>query len=297
MPTCVFGFFFSSFHILYKPNIGNRIFKNALENDKPSITQLTFVLKEKKKCDICFKDTAHLVFLRKKFIVCRPCLINYLTKTILSERRENFSKEKCFGAEYYCRQIHLQDDFYLDDYEYIEIFEDINFINDLCSNIRCVGCEKSNDISNLIKLKCGCTYCKSCFNDIILHLSNNYGYLLECEYGKFKNKLQCPCKNEYTYKDLAEFVDVTEEKLEEAKKRIDEYILNDCMICLKNIIHDEKIKKIKMRKDDPNLTPDHFMCKNCFKKCFKENKMTTSDDEIEEENENEDETRDMAKEK
>ena len=297
LPTCVFGFFFSSFHILYKPNIGNRIFRNALENDSPAIAQLTFVLKDIKKCDICFKDTKHLVFLRKKFIVCKPCLINYIEQKILKERKNNFSKEKCFGAEYYTRKIHLQDDFYLDDYEYIELFEDKNIINELCSITKCIACDKSAEISSLIKLKCGCTYCKECFDDIISQLTNNYGFLLECEYGKIKHKLQCACKNDYTYKDLAEFVERTDEKLEEAKKRMAQYIKTDCMICLRNLINEEKVKKIKMRKDDPMQTPDHFMCNNCYKKCFKENKMTTSDDEIEEENENEDQTREMAKEK
>ena len=48
LPTCVMGFFFSSFHKLYSPNLDNTIFKNVLEEDNPNITQLTFPLKNKK---------------------------------------------------------------------------------------------------------------------------------------------------------------------------------------------------------------------------------------------------------
>ena len=297
LPTFIFGYFFSSYHILYPPDIENNIFKNTLENDNPKITQLLFPLKENKKCDICFKDTKHLVFLRRKFIVCQPCLSNYITYNILKERKISFVQDKCFGLEYYCRPIHLQDEFYIDDYEYIELIEQKNFLTEICSILRCGNCEKFKGDKNLdlnltfIKLKCGCLFCSECIENTIKELTDGLGYLLECEIPKHKNAFECSCKKRYSYKDIKEFAENDENLIEEAKKRMNEYIKKDCMICMKDLIHEDKIKKIKMRKD--TFIPDHFMCKECYNKCFKQAKITDTEEDGEEENE--DETKDMAK--
>ena len=296
-PTFIFGYFFSSYHVLYPPDIENNIFKNTLENDNPKITQLLFRLKDNKKCDICFKDTKHLVFLRRKFIVCQPCLYNYITYNILKERKISFVQDKCFGLEYYCRPIHLQDEFYIDDYEYIELIEQKNFLTEICSILRCGNCEKFKGEKNLdqnltfIKLKCGCVFCSECIENTIKELTDGLGYLLECEIPKHKSEFECSCKKRYSYKDIKEFVENDEDLMEEAKKRMNEYIKRDCMICMKDLIHEDKIKKIKMRKD--TLIPDHFMCKECYNKCFKQAKITDTEEDGEEENE--DETKDMAK--
>ena len=305
-PTFVFGHFFSSYHILYKPNYNNSIFKNNLYNDNPKITQLTFPLKDKKKCDICFKDTTHIVFLRKKFIVCAECLNAYIKNEIIKERYKQFINDKCFGIEYYSRPIHLQDDFYLDDYEFIEIYEDKNIINELYVNMsitKCLKCEQieqiENDDSNLIKLKCGCTYCEDCFYEILKQITKGYGYLLECEYDMFKNnKFSCACKKVYIYNDLEEYFEKTDDELKEAKKRIDKYIKSRCMICFKDLIKADKLKKIKMRQD--SRVEDHFMCEPCYNKYIKNAERVATEDGEEDgnenENENDEDTKDMAKE-
>ena len=289
-PTLIFGYFFSSYHVLYPPNYNNSVFIKTLNEDSPDIRQLTFSLKENKKCDMCYKDTKHLAFLRKKFIVCLPCLVGFISNNVLKERRTKFLEKNCFGSEYYARPIHLEDDFYLDDYEFIEIFEDKNMINELSQIIKCCSCEKvKNKNIGFTKLKCGCLYCEECFDDIMAQLTKGQMFLLECEYEKYNYQFECSCKKKYKYKDLQELYDVDDEEREAAQKRIGEYIKTVCMICFKNMITEDKVCKIKMRKDTG--IPDHFMCKNCYKKCFKEEKITTSDDEEEEENE----TKDMDK--
>jgi hypothetical protein len=292
LPTFVFGYFFSSYHILYKPDYNNGLFKKILEDDNPQIEQLTYQLKEKKKCDICFQDTFHLVFLKKKFIACPKCLKAYV-KEVLNERKKNIIKDKCFGLEYYSRRIHLQNEFYLDDYEYIELFEDKNIINELFTATlpKCSKCGKlGNEEININDFICGCMYCDECLESILMIVSNGYGYLLECECEMFKKKrFECNCKRSYGYKDLQDYFDNDKHLLEEAEKRKENYIKVLCMICLKNILKEDK-QKIKIRKDSG--VPEHYMCKPCYKKYF-----TLSDDEEEEENENEDDTRDMAKEK
>ena len=292
LPTLTIGYFFSNYHVLYPPNYNNKILNNILDQDNPGIKQLTFILKEKKKCDICYKDTQHIVFLRKKFIACIPCLIEFLTKNVLNERRNKFMEKHCFGAEYYSRPIQLEEDFYLDDYEFIEIFEEKNIITDLTKISKCCNCDKlDNKTNEFKKLKCPCQYCEDCFDDIIKKLTNGLGFLLDCECEKNNNQFECGCKKKYKYKDIKELYDADEEEKEEAQKRIVKYIKENCMICFKNLIHEDKVQKLKMRKESG--IPDHFMCNNCYKKCFKEEKITTSDDEEEEE---ENETKDMDKE-
>ena len=46
-----------------------------------------------------------------------------IEKTIKA-RASNFFDDKCLGQEYYSRAIHLQDDFYLDDFEILPLIKE-----------------------------------------------------------------------------------------------------------------------------------------------------------------------------
>jgi hypothetical protein len=292
-PTFIFGYFYSSYHILYQPNFNHKIFKEKLKQDNPKITQLTYITKEKAKCNMCQKETRHIIFLRKKFIVCESCLKNYLINEILNERKSSFLEEKCFGKEYYSRPIHLQADFYLDDYEYIEIFEENNIINEICKKFECLYCQKMLNGSSLIQFNCGCTYCSDCFEKIFNGITGGKGYLLdiECKING-NNGFTCNCKKKHYYQDLEKFHDHNEDEIQEADGRKKDYIKKYCMSCFKDLEQKEtKVKKIKMRKESNTL--DHFMCTECYNLNFK-NKPSDEGEE-EEEEENEDDTRDMAK--
>ena len=293
-PTFIFGYFYSSYHILYRPNFSHKIFKEKLKQDNPQITQLTFITKEKAKCNMCKKETRHIIFLRKKFIVCELCLKNYLINEILNERKSSFLDEKCFGKEYYSRPIHLQSDFYLDDYEYIELFEENNIINEICKKFECFSCQKTISGSSLIQFNCGCTYCSDCFEKIFNGITKGKGYLLdiECKLNN-NNNFTCNCKKKHTYHDLEKFHEQDEDEIQAAEDRKKDYIKKYCMSCFKDLEQKEsKVKKIKMRKISNTL--DHFMCTECYNLNFK-NKPSEEVEE-EEEEENEDDTRDMAKE-
>ena len=294
VPTFIFGYFFSSYHILYQPNFSHKIFKEKLKQDNPKITQLTFIPKEKTKCNMCKKESKHIVFLRKKFIVCESCLKYYITNEIINERKAAFIEEKCFGKEYYSRAIHLQGDFYLDDYEYIEIFEEYNIINEICKNLECYSCQKSSlNGASIIKFKCGCTYCSDCFEKVFNEITLGNGYLLDIEIKLYNNKnFTCKCKKKYYYQDLVEYHEKNEDEIRAANERKVDYIKKYCMSCFKDLVKENKIKKIKMRKETNIL--DHFMCSDCYNLNFKEK--PSDDNEEEEEEENEDDTRDMAKE-
>ena len=295
-PTFIFGYFFSSYHILYSPDADNEneIFKKIVENDNPKLSKLTHILKEYKKCDICFKETNHAVFLKKKFIVCIPCLLPHIEKTIKA-RASNFFDDKCLGQEYYSRAIHLQDDFYLDDFDYMELVEENNIINKIYSNHKgnqCTSCEKiKSDEIDFITLECKCAYCQDCFKNIIMKMTKDQGYLLPCEVDMLNNVFKCDCGKKYTYNDFEKLYEVDDEQKEKAKERLSLYKDNYCIICLKNLIHEDDVKKIKIKKEMED-DKDHFICNNCFLKHFKKIDLDSDEENNTKEDNNEDKEED-----
>ena len=295
-PTFIFGYFFSSYHILYSPDADNEneIFKKIVENDNPKLSKLTHILKEYKKCDICFKETNHAVFLKKKFIVCIPCLLPHIEKTIKA-RASNFFDDKCLGQEYYSRAIHLQDDFYLDDFDYMELVEENNIINKIYSNHKgnqCTNCEKiKSDEIDFITLECKCAYCQDCFKNIIMKMTKDQGYLLPCEVDMLNNVFKCDCGKKYTYNDFEKLYEVDDEQKEKAKERLSLYKDNYCIICLKNLIHEDDVKKIKIKKEMED-DKDHFICNNCYLKHFKKIDLDSDEENNTKEDNNEDKEED-----
>ena len=92
----------------------------------------------------------------------------------------------------------------------------------------------------------------------------------------YDTKFKCDCGKMYSYKDLEKLINITEEQKEAAKERLEKYLNNFCLLCMKNLIHDDDMKKIKIRKEDPD-DKDHFICNKCYCKHFK--KLDDSDDE------------------
>ena len=294
--TFIFGYFFSGYHVLYNPNFdeNNEVFKNIAENDNPQLCRLTTELKENKKCDICFKETQHIAFLQKQFIVCFPCLTNFLKESI-KKRSDYFFDDQCLGQEYYSRPIHLQEGFYLDDFDFEELSEEGNIINNLYSNNKesnCVMCDKmkSEDVK-LLTFPCKCCICEECFNTIFNRLTDNKGYLLECEVEMNNQKLQCNCGKMYDYNDIKYLSKPTKEQIEKAKERLSLYKDNYCLICLSNLIKEDDVKKVKIKKERDD-DKEHFICLKCYCKYFKNLDFDSDDEDITKEENEEKETKD-----
>ena len=294
-PTFTFGYFFSGYYILYSPDFDNdnEIFNILIENDNPQLCRLTHQLKENKRCDICFKETEHLVFLKKKFMVCIPCLLDHLKK-VIKKRSDYFFEENCLGQEYYSRPIYLQDEFNIDDFDFIELNAESNILNKIFANNKgnkCTDCGKmkSEDVK-LIELDCKCNYCHDCLERIILKMTNNFGYLLPCEVEMFNNKFKCKCGKMYTYDDFEKLFNVDEEQKEKAKERLSLYKDNYCLTCLKNLIKDLDMKKVKIKKEKDD-DKEHFICNKCYCKHFRKVDLDSDDDEdiTKEDNEKEEE--------
>ena len=234
-----------------------------------------------------------MVFIKRKFLACIPCLDAFLKK-IIKIRKASCSKEKYSNFEYYTRPIHLQDDYYIDDFDCIELISN-NIINRILFNNRsncCQQCEKrgNNEDVKLMELDCKCAYCQDCLEKVILKITNNYGYLLPCEVKMFNNKFKCKCGKLYTYYDFEKLYNKDETQINNAKKRFQRYKENYCMFCLKDLIKEDDVKKIKIKKekdDNNNDSEDldnleHFMCIPCYKKYF--NKKVDLDSSDEEDN-------------
>ena len=285
-PTFVFGYFFSGYHVLYPPDYDNDIFKKMCTIDNPKIYRLTRLLKEDKECEICSKVTEHMVFIKRKFLACIPCLDSYIKK-IVSIRKASCFNEKCSNLEYYTRPIHLQDDYDIDDFDVMELIKN-NIINRILYNSKsnlCQECEtKGNEENKMMNLDCNCAYCQECLEKIILKITNNYGYLLPCEVKMFNNRFKCKCGKVYNYYDFEKLYNKNEEQIEHARKRFQRYKENNCLLCLKDLIKENDVKRIKIKNENADDDEEeeklvHFMCIQCYKKHFKKVELDSSDEE------------------
>ena len=120
-PLIIIGYFFSGYHVVYlNINKNNDIIKEEIKKNKNNIKKLTFILKEKEICKICNTETNQIMFLKKKFICCQKCL-NEFMDSIIDKRLKFFEEDSYFGIEYYSRRIKLQNEFYIDNDEIIEV--------------------------------------------------------------------------------------------------------------------------------------------------------------------------------
>ena len=88
---------------------------------------------------------------------------------MIQKRAEDIKEDNLFGLEYYTRRIHLQDKYYIDNDEFIEIrekniLEEIYFkLASICSKCK----EKVNPLQEIFNLNCDCNYCRKCLEDIL----------------------------------------------------------------------------------------------------------------------------------
>ena len=279
-PNISIGFFYSSYYRIYSRDYDEKeVFKECINEDKPEITQLMYRLPEKQKCNLCNKATEHLAFLQKKFVICGKCLENYIKNTICKKRYNAFIEDEYYGQEYYTRRIPIQNDIYLDDFDFIEIFENQNIIDYLSTNYCCYICQSipSNE-NKLVKIDCGCIYCENCIMEKIKELTDGYMYLNECEIDDEK-RIKCQCGKFLDYAILSKYYKQTDNDIKKAEGRLLIFIRTRCMICFKNLknnnledIRGEKSKTIQMKKEKEKKIPsitDHLMCINCYNNNFK----------------------------
>ena len=302
LPLISLGYFFSSYHIIYSVKSKNEFINKIFNSKSNNLLRLTCQINYKDKCQIC-KGQKYIIFLRQNFKVCENCLEKYINK-ISSFRNESLNNDNYIGQEYYSRPFHLKDNYFLNDFEFIEIKEEVNIINYLqhTASIVCSKCKGNFDKKNLNNLKCKCLLCDKCLEEMILDITGGLKILNSYEKRNLQKTLCTSCGGDFSYEDALEHLkDIKEKDRKNAINRMKNYISTKCLICgtevRKNENTDEflrdnsdeteednnnnqknkyielkKYRKIKIRKENDKrkgidyLDIEHVICYECYEK-------------------------------
>ena len=302
LPLISLGYFFSSYHIIYSVKSKNEFINKIFNSKSNNLLRLTCQINNKDKCQIC-KGQKYIIFLKKNFKVCKKCLEKYINK-ISSFRNESLNNDNYIGQEYYSRPFHLKDNYFLNDFEFIEIKEEVNIINYLqhTASIVCSKCKGNFDKKNLNNLKCKCLLCDKCLEEMILDITGGLKILNSYEKRNLQKTLCTSCGGDFSYEDALEHLkDIKEKDRKNAINRMKNYISTKCLICgtevRKNENTDEflrdnsdeteednnnnqknkyielkKYRKIKIRKENDKrkgidyLDIEHVICYECYEK-------------------------------
>ena len=301
IPLIQIGYFFTGYFNLYKDP--NEIILNEIYKHDKNIKQLTFKLKETKKCQICNNMTNHIVFLQKKFICCENCLNEHF-ELIIKNRAESLKKDSFFGIEYYSRKIHLQGKYYLDNEDIIELYE-----NNLFDKIyfllllTCNNCKTKYEMgTKLFSLKCDCRYCEKCLQEKMNQSTKGFKILNIYETKTFP-KIPCCCNKDFDPEDGIRFCEFDINQLmKETSFRFYQYINTKCMNCCEVIAElvkpdkpneKMKVKSIQKYKVIPILKENdkyrgikfydinHLLCLKCYdpKTIIKQNIKNNNNDD------------------
>ena len=234
IPLISFGYFYSSYFRIYSNNYiqENEEINEIFKSKTNTISKLTLEVKNPKLCEIC-KNDKFIVFLEQKFKICKKCLEKYINQ-ICSFRTKSLNNDNYIGLEYYSRAFNLQDNYILNDYEFIEIKEETNIINYLqyIASIICSKCKQHFDKKNLNNLKCKCLLCDKCLENMILELTNGLKILNSYEKKNLGEKNCSSCGGHFIYEDSIEHLkDIKEKDKENAIKRMCDYVNTICLVC------------------------------------------------------------------
>ena len=306
IPLITFGFFFSSYYKLYSSDFEKKYNYNLnlIENNNK---QLTYMFKNLKKCDNCGKETEQILFIEKKFKICKICLEDHLSYAC-NFRADAFKEDGFIGLEYYTRPILICDNYYIDDLEIIELLESLNILNALCQKYRfCNLCKKNKDNGELINFKCGCLFCQDCLEQTVFKLTNGLKYLNPIEKKEIEST-KCNCGKIFDIDEALKHVKCNKNDIKESSNRLRQYINTLCLTCNRELraednldhskyidINDQiKYRKIKIKKNNKNerannveyMEIDHLICEQCYMKYFQSK---SGKIEFEEDDNNEDE--------
>jgi len=311
IPIINFGYCFSSYYKLYSQEF-EEIYNFELNLMENNGKQLTYIFKDERPCSKCVKKTTHILFVEKKFIICKNCLEDHLSYAC-NFRADAFKQDGFIGLEYYTRPIHLCDNYYINDLEVIELLESFNLLCALSQKYNeklCDNCKENKDPDNLFDLKCGCCLCGECIEAIFLNATGGNKFLIPYE-KKICSSKKCICGNQLDLDTIAKHIKYNQEDEKEASDRLKQYINSLCLICLNNVkeqsnISDKKysnlttkFKTIKLKKNVRDersngieyMEIEHLICEKCYYKYIKNKKFEDEEEEEEEEDENEDDKR------
>lgn len=208
--------------------------------------------------------------------------------SIIDKRLKFFEEDSYFGIEYYSRRIKLQNQFYIDNDEIIELYNE-NVLTKMINKIiyTCSQC-KENKKHETELLECGCRYCQKCLHKKIKNSTQNKMYINIYEQNTFA-KIRCCCNNDFkpieAIKHIHPFKNESKDlsdKKKDAKIRMENYIKTLCMICCKKLANYnkdnkngtltnlEQYKNIQILKEKNTgggllcCDKQHIMCLKCY---------------------------------
>ena len=259
IPLISFGYFYSSYFRIYSNNYiqENEEINEIFKSKTNTISKLTLEVKNPKLCEIC-KNDKFIVFLEQKFKICKKCLEKYINQ-ICSFRTKSLNNDNYIGLEYYSRAFNLQDNYILNDYEFIEIKEETNIINYLqyIASIICSKCKQHFDKKNLNNLKCKCLLCDKCLENMILELTNGLKILNSYEKKNLGEKNCSSCGGHFIYEDSIEHLkDIKEKDKENAIKRMCDYVNTICLVCGDKVRKKQEINDSILKNNNKEQTED-----------------------------------------
>ena len=287
IPLITFSFVFSGFVVMYDRQFTttNLHFNKIIEKTKISLTQLTYRTKDLKQCEVCRKETEQIIFLKQKFTCCSTCLNEHIHK-IIAKRAKALYLSNFIGTEYATRPIHLKDNIYISNYDYIELYQNTDMINAIYNWIisSCFACNHRMNIKDLKVMKCLCRYCETCLELKISKATEDLKVINRYEMSTFEKQI-CECNKEFDSNEAVKLtgIDITKE-IEAAKERMMNYAQTLCMECCKEVAKItkegekvtvstvEKYKVIKVKQiNEANRGIDfidmpHVICMECFEK-------------------------------
>jgi hypothetical protein len=217
------------------------------------------------------------IFIDGKVPICKNCLIKNINK-VLSNRLNNLIKDNYDNIEFYSRYIELSNPqkdnkkIILTPLEFKTLYGNNSTISkELIKLMKkkniCVNCKNLLEKDSIIKIQCGCIFCKNCIKKIISKETSNKIILNPYE----KKEIKCPnCEKEF---DLNPSISIcyTEEEIKDYEEQANIRKLNSynsfCINCGKKCNNKNKILEI------PGINNDfHIICYECVDNLIDKNK-------------------------
>ena len=241
------------------------------KNELPKINKIIYKLEDKINCEQCNKKTTHIAFIEKRILICELCLNIYYENNI--NKRINSLIEKYINLDIFFRKVVLSKDKYLEDYEYLHIYNEsfcdviLRKLIDYINVNNCWICSKCKIFKRKVKkLKCGCSYCRECHIDIIKKMTNEY-FLLNPYEKKHIRKVRCLCGNNMDIISVIEEEEKNNENIElyySMIERFNQYIKSLCMNCELKLLDNNKGKINVLNNKNKMINENHVLCSKCM---------------------------------
>ena len=280
LPIIQMAYFFNSYYPLYSAKM--KIIVELTEKKLPELKRVTYIDNDNTStCGVCNCESKKVYLLQQHCMMCVECL-NEHVNAMLAKRAFSLYKSKLNGIEYYSQHIHLKDDYYLTNREFMELYNNnyiLNAVNDFILS-SCFACNEHKALSELRVLKCKCRYCDVCLQIKCEKATKGYMVLNRYEMNTFE-KMVCECNYEFNLNEAVKMINIADQqhKAQNAAIRMLEYVQTKCMNCTIDVrkqneqgyqdimaytnVNIENENESELTKGIDYVDSEHVICLNC----------------------------------